>query len=1359
MKGGLKKMRSTLRSAADGSESALFERISATSLRQGWMLKLTGRRKHWKRRLIVLEQDRVVYLKREDGDVAGQLMFTHTYTVSEVSASAAAESGAPTPYLIDIVTSAKQWRLCLPTAQEASEWYFAFRTMFLSARQFAEFDRLEKTDQQSECVSNVLAALTTFTGFLSPAIIQAQQSPELQQISNHLLKSAANVGCDVLALAVSHFRPTFSSIHAASNAPLTAPLSIDPISSPTGPNGTAAATALASVSARFSMARSRASIAVSLSHYSVAAPAEPTPEPESRRGSVRKSLAMSASAVKSLFASGTSQPQTITHNTNTLMQGVEDTVEALFNSTEAFVEALRSSSSIWSGSKVGIQLLQNGLLDYLTVAAHSIADAAAPLLMLSDEMMRLWNPDSALAISKAPLLFFSRQSYEDLNPIDAKKRRLDVLLHQQFAVERCRLYCSRENYISEYLEFLRTSLQPENAANNVPLIITGQQGCGKTAFLSHVLAQFACTLQCPAPEVAPKPSGPLQPRSESQAPVAASVFPPIFSTKLAALVAETPHFVVVPYFVDVTATSSSVGPMLIYLMDEIRARLPVPLSRDEELLLAIDERLYNYAHPQSLWDADSVARTLPPDSNLTGGTKKRWYSEQTICASFKRFMHAVGRHCMQHRIRLHLVIDGIDQIQYSPAEWKDAAPAEKPPAPSTASAASLGPATPDFASITQVSMSLADSSGSEDDATSRVSSPSQRSESLSAANAAAGSSPTATTANANPRSAVNIDPLFAWLPTPLPPSITLVATARDDSPVAFLGVALRWPLLKIRTLLGPERDVVIARYCEYDCPGTSSPTKLLQRLSKHQLASLSGARQTRNTLFLRVVMEHLRLVPDGAEKMNETIKTLLQAHTLRELYSKVLSQMEAAHNRSKEKDLAEVVRTALSFICLTDGAADNDMLNFTAITKYKAAQSVAPSVGFLHALRSLVVTAPLDEPLVREEGDPFVSGVYLVPFHSSLRDAVEHRWFPTFDECESQHEEIAEFFQRAIVSSNSVSVSPVTLLSYAVRVVLHYRAAGSWGSLSRSFSDPAVLCGLCESRIYFPILCSSWELLLEQSFDISQCVGLDADTDSPASASEAAAVADILQALGHDNAAISLHFRACNLTERALGPTNLIFANRLLRFGDLLVQAGDPQSAVSLLTRASEVFAANDRLEARQEALFKAVRAAFFSRQDSTAIKLCHTAFAYETELFGRNHYRTALALHLMADLLFCAQLFQLSQIAYQSALAAFASTAFADRTAMIEKQLRGLQGGWALAGQIDEVFLTAAGLMASREDELGPARFETGLSYFRMSLFYFATGVFEDAKRCAAKAKELLGPAHPVMLVTYALSKVAARP
>ena len=218
---------------------------------------------------------------------------------------------------------------------------------------------------------------------------------------------------------------------------------------------------------------------------------------------------------------------------------------------------------------------------------------------------------------------------------------------------------------------------------------------------------------------------------------------------------------------------------------------------------------------------------------------------------------------------------------------------------------------------------------------------------------------------------------LAWLPRELPPNVRLIVSTLPGRPLDELR-RRSWPVLEVQPLEPGERRRLIVDYL----------AQYSKTLSAERMQRIAAAQQTASPLYLRALLEELR-VWGVHERLDELIGRYLAAATADRLYEKILERYEQDY----ERDRPGLVCDATSLLwAARRGLSEAELLDLLG-TDSEPLPRAQWSPLFLAAEQSLVSRSGL-----------------IGYFHDYLRQAVKHRYLDTPERRQIAHLRLARYF-------------------------------------------------------------------------------------------------------------------------------------------------------------------------------------------------------------------------------------------------------------------------------------------------------------------------------------------------------------
>jgi nephrocystin-3 len=221
-------------------------------------------------------------------------------------------------------------------------------------------------------------------------------------------------------------------------------------------------------------------------------------------------------------------------------------------------------------------------------------------------------------------------------------------------------------------------------------------------------------------------------------------------------------------------------------------------------------------------------------------------------------------------------------------------------------------------------------------------------------------------------------PDLVWLPPVMSENLRLIVSTLPDRPLDEINKR-GWPMLKVEMLSAPERRELIRQYL----------AQYAKTLSSARVERIAAAPQSANPLYLRVLLDELRLFGEH-ERLEDRIGHYLQAQSPRDLHRKVISRWQEDYGTG-----TTLVNDALSLLWAARwGLSETEVLQTLG----------GDGEPLLRATWS---------PLYLAMSDGLVSRGGLLTFaHDFLRMAAKDTCLPTEREREQAHLFLADYFQR-----------------------------------------------------------------------------------------------------------------------------------------------------------------------------------------------------------------------------------------------------------------------------------------------------------------------------------------------------------
>ncbi|RKZ41964.1 MAG: hypothetical protein DRQ49_03510 [Gammaproteobacteria bacterium] len=340
-----------------------------------------------------------------------------------------------------------------------------------------------------------------------------------------------------------------------------------------------------------------------------------------------------------------------------------------------------------------------------------------------------------------------------------------------------------------------------------------------------------------------------------------------------------------------------------------------------------------------------------------------------------------------------------------------------------------------------------------------------------------------------------------WLPDFMPANIRLFLSTLSTQ-------GMKGDTFMVAPLPEPEQGQLITDYLD----------RYGRQLDEPYLQKLVAAPQTANPLYLKVILEELRLFGNFS-KLGAHLDKCLEAKTIPDLYQKVLTRLEKDYQPSEYPNL---VGNALGLLWATRrGLGESELLNLLDIPQ-----------GVWSPLYLALSSA-----LVNRAG-------LLNFFHDYLRQAVEQRYLTDADKKRAVHRQLADFFETLPLDTRQADELPYQL-----------EQAGEKVRLQDCISEiPMFLQLMRDDKEYE--LWGYWLRLGTQDKMVAayQKALAQYEKASDDLSYELNQLAEFFYTVGYYPAAEPLYRRALAIAEKVLGhehPNTVIYRNNLARLLNL----------------------------------------------------------------------------------------------------------------------------------------------------------------------------------------------------------------
>jgi len=289
-----------------------------------------------------------------------------------------------------------------------------------------------------------------------------------------------------------------------------------------------------------------------------------------------------------------------------------------------------------------------------------------------------------------------------------------------------------------------------------------------------------------------------------------------------------------------------------------------------------------------------------------------------------------------------------------------------------------------------------------------------------------------------------------WLPSCFPDGIRVFISALPGGVLDVIN-SRGWPQFKISPLKEDERRHLVTEYL----------SRFTKTLDERQVLTLIRSPQTGNPLFLKVLLDELRVF-GVYEQLDELLTGYLGASDPTQLFNMILARLE----KDYEQTCPGLVRDALSLIWASRrGLSEAELLGILGADGDPLPQAVWSPL-FLAIEESLIMRAGM-----------------LSFFHDYLRQAVYDRYIRSAENEKRRHKEIADYFVRNEIDYRKADELPWQL-----------KQTGEWNRLSDIIQDPAFLLEIWDRNEYEA---KEYWTLTEQKTGLSPAVAFRKFVDNP----------------------------------------------------------------------------------------------------------------------------------------------------------------------------------------------------------------------------------------------------------------------
>ena len=252
-------------------------------------------------------------------------------------------------------------------------------------------------------------------------------------------------------------------------------------------------------------------------------------------------------------------------------------------------------------------------------------------------------------------------------------------------------------------------------------------------------------------------------------------------------------------------------------------------------------------------------------------------------------------------------------------------------------------------------------------------------------------------------------PDLVWLPPYIPENIRLILSTLPGRSLENLKKR-NWPAMSVDPLSDPERTELMKRYLK----------QYQKELSQVRENRIIASEQTRNPLFLRSLLEELRIF-GVHQHLDRAIEHYISSNSIPDLYKKVLKRLEADY----EREWPNLVEDTMTLIWASRrGLSEEELFDLLGAAGNRLPHS--QWIQFYSAVESL-----------------FVGRYDLIEFaHDYIRQAIRDRYLEKLSDQLNAHMRLVDYFSNRNIDPRKVSELPWQLIE-----------AKCWNQLAGLLSD------------------------------------------------------------------------------------------------------------------------------------------------------------------------------------------------------------------------------------------------------------------------------------------------------------------
>lgn len=483
-----------------------------------------------------------------------------------------------------------------------------------------------------------------------------------------------------------------------------------------------------------------------------------------------------------------------------------------------------------------------------------------------------------------------------------------------------------------------------------------------------------------------------------------------------------------------------------------------------------------------------------------------------------------------------------------------------------------------------------------------------------------------------------------------------------------------------------------------------------RKLDEWQMSALFAHPGVKNPLYLRVVLEELRLF-GKFEELPTRFKTL--ADDILGMFDQVLARLEEDHGQ-------ELVSEAFSLLgCSRYGLSESELLELLR----KEGDEQFPRALWARLARSARM-------YLVQRGD------LISFFHRQLAEAVAAR----YPDHKRIHAKLASYFEKAPIERK--------LEDYLYQ--LQY--AEDWDNLARALSDLDFLDYAWDCNREYEWM-SYWRLLGGR-FEPGECYQTAMETkEKTEGETESVYWLSLIGLFLHDAglypSALGFQERALKITEKALGPNHLHIASPLHNLAALYQAQGKYEQALPLYQRALRIYEKSLIRNCPDVTACLHNLATLYEDQGKykEALPLYQRALKVNEKALGPEHPELATSLNGLAGLYTQQGKYERAVPLCKRALKLYEKALGPDHPD-VATGLNNLAGLYAHQGKYEQAVPLCKRALKVYEKALGPSHPELAAGLNGLAWLYYAQGRYEQALPLYQQAlkihRKALGPDHP---------------